>query len=221
MIGSRNSSVSLVRPGLYTLIVIGLWTLWCFLILKGPPWFALPAVRALARVGIVLVPALVFYWTGGRERSAPDYFMLRDHWLRGALVGGAFGLIYFSVYFGPSFVADPGAAHVPMGAAIWFNYIVGSPFAEEMFFRGVLWQELGRRLGVLGATIVSAVAFALLHLPQWLLLEQRTLPELGSQLVSIFIYGVVFAMLVHMTRSLWAALVPHWLNNFILLAWTQ
>jgi membrane protease YdiL (CAAX protease family) len=90
--------------------------------------------------------------------------------------------------------------------------------AEAAFFRGVLLPELRTNMGTTWATVVSAFAFSLLHLPQWLILDRLFGVELLSLFGTIFTYGVIFALLVNLTRSLWAALLPHWINNFILQA---
>lgn len=205
------------RIAIYTLAVIGIWTIYCFLIVASA-FFAVPSVRAVARVTIVLIPALLFYWGERGERPFLDYFLLRDNWLRGVLIGGGFAILYFSVDWFLNFEARMSAFHIPTGFAIWFNFIVGSPFAEELFFRGVLLQELRKLLGAAWATIISAIAFTLLHLPQWLILDNLAAAETVSLSMSIFSYGIIFALLMITTKSLWGALLPHWINNFILLA---
>ena len=202
----------------YTLIVIGFWTIWCFLMAAWPQIFALPAVRAIARVSIVFIPAVIFYLMGNREKSIYDYFLLRDNWVKGVVVGSGFAILYFSIFLWRNFDAGQSAFHLPLGFSIWFNFIVGSPFAEEIFFRGLLLQELKAVMGTTKATLISAFAFGFLHLPQWLILDNLHGVELLSIFISIFTYGIIFALLVNLTRSLWASLIPHWINNFILLA---
>jgi membrane protease YdiL (CAAX protease family) len=175
-------------------------------------------VRAIARVFIVLIPALIFYLMGNREKSIVDYFLLRENWVRGAILGGGIAILYFSIDWFVNFDVRQGTFHFPLGFSIWFNFILGSPLAEEAFFRGVLLQELRMIMGTIWATIVTSFAFALLHLPQWLILDKLFGAELLSLFVTILIYGIIFALFVNLTRSLWASLLPHWINNFILLA---
>lgn len=211
---SYNSSI---RPGVFALTIIGLWAFWCLLMATWPQIFAHSTIRAIARVFIVFIPAVIFYLTGDRSKHILDYFLLRENWMRGAILGCGFAALYFSLYLSFNFDFRQGSFHIPTGFAIWFNFILGSPLAEETFFRGVLLQELQRTMGITWATIVSAFAFALLHLPQWLILDHLWGIELLSSLATIFIYGIIFALFVNRTRSLWASLIPHWINNFILL----
>lgn len=218
MVNDKQSDDAFARCGLYTIAVIGLWTIWCLLMVTWPHIFALSAVRAIARVFIVLIPAVLFYLMGNREKLLFDYFLLRENWVRGVILGGGIAILYFSVDWLFHLDARQSSFHFPIGFSIWFNFILGSPFAEEAFFRGVLLQELRAIMGTTWATVVSAFAFALLHLPQWLILDKLAGAELLSLSVTIFTYGIIFAIFVNLTRSLWASLLPHWINNFILLA---
>jgi len=218
MITDKQSYNFSTRTGVFTLAVIGLWAFWCFLMATWPQFFAHSTTRAIARVFIVFIPAVVFYLTGNRRKHILDYFLLRKNWMYGAILGFGTAVLYFSLYLSFNFDFRQGSFHIPTGFAIWFNFILGSPLAEEAFFRGVLLQELRHTLGTTWATIVSAFAFALLHLPQWLILDHQPGIELLSSFATIFIYGIVFALFVNLTRSLWASLIPHWINNFILLA---
>ena len=93
------------------------------------------------------------------------------------------------------------------------HVIVGSPFAEEVLYRGVVLRVLSRGMATWQAVLWSAGWFALLHLPWWLL--TRPGAAMIWDMAGIFIYGVVFAVLVAATRSVWAALLPHWINNLI------
>jgi len=220
MVDPQRSYNSLIRCGKYTAAVVGGWTIWCCLMVAWPHVFGLPGIRAIARVSIVLLPALAFYLTGNREKSMLDYFQLREYWKRGVIVGAGVAILYFSIAWEARSDGGQITFHFPAGFAIWFNFILGSPLAEEAFFRGVLLQELQTRLGSTWAILLSAGAFALLHLPQWVILDNLVGADLLSSFTTIFVYGVVFAFLVTRTRSLWASLLPHWINNFILFALT-
>ncbi|MFK7801995.1 MAG: lysostaphin resistance A-like protein [Anaerolineae bacterium] len=213
----NNSSISIFRSGKYTIIVIGSWLIWCLLMMAWPQAFAIPDLRAIVRVLIVFIPAIAFYSTGDQKQRFLYYFLLREHWLRGVLVGAGIALLYFGVDWGLNLEDRLGTFIFPAGFVIWFNFILGSPLAEELFFRGMFLHELKVHLNPIWATVISALAFAMLHVPQWLFLSDQTGIEILSSFVSIFIYGVLFAVLVIWTKSLWASIVPHWINNFMLL----
>jgi membrane protease YdiL (CAAX protease family) len=75
-----------------------------------------------------------------------------------------------------------------------------SPFAEEIYFRGVVFQSYLRAKGPLVAYLGSAFVFALLHL---------NLPALPP----ILLLGIVLAWLYRVTGSLAPCVLAHGLNN--------
>ena len=77
------------------------------------------------------------------------------------------------------------------------------PFAEELFFRGLLFGAL-RRYGFLVAILVSSVLFGLAH-------------GLSVALVGAALFGVLTAVLYERSRSIWPAVAAHVTNNAIAL----
>ena len=77
------------------------------------------------------------------------------------------------------------------------------PFAEELFFRGVVYSAL-RRYGPVLATLASAALFGIAH-------------GVSVVLVVAFLLGVVNAVLVERSGSIWPAVLAHATNNMIAL----
>ncbi len=73
--------------------------------------------------------------------------------------------------------------------------ILLAPIAEEVLFRGLVFRVLLERLAVWSALVVSALLFALIHLPYWWLSGAASPAGLVLRLGSIFAYGVFFALL--------------------------
>ncbi len=76
------------------------------------------------------------------------------------------------------------------------------PFAEELFFRGLLYGWLRRRVGVFTAALLTALLFAVPHGIVWLI------PALTA-------LGVILALVYEKSGSLWAATLTHGLFNAI------
>lgn len=190
-------------------LAMGLWAAWCVLAeWIGEP-FSLPLVRAVARITIVLAPALLYLRLEG---SAPDAFGLRTRWQKGLVVGAAVVVVHMtvlSVFLQFDFSTGPTVAH-------WLNVIVFSPFAEELLFRRVAIDYFMRRHGVVFSAVASAALFALIHVPQWAVVHEHPMYVLGAMTggaAVMFTYGIAFAVLYRLTGSLWACLLPHWANN--------
>ncbi len=200
------------RPVYPVLLTIIIWTLYVLLMKINPTPFAQGDLRAIVRVVVVLLPALRY--VAYQQQPLLEALQLQENWCRGILVGGGIAISYLFVML----VLDPRSivTKMPVGFSTWFNYIIGSPLAEEVLFRGVLFQHLSQRMSVWRAALISTAAFTLLHIPVWLLLNEFSFAQIIAAALQIAAYGVVFAVIYRVTRSLWAPLTAHWLNNLIL-----
>ncbi|WP_169617802.1 type II CAAX endopeptidase family protein [Nodosilinea sp. P-1105] len=80
-----------------------------------------------------------------------------------------------------------------------FSVVVVAPITEEFIFRGVLLHRWGTKWGVGAAIFLTSVLFGLLH----------------ANLIGLFVFGVVMALLYLSTRSLIVPIVAHAINNAI------
>ncbi len=74
------------------------------------------------------------------------------------------------------------------------------PFAEELFFRGLVYGWLRRRMAVWLAASVSGLGFALLHGIWWLI-------------PALVLLGIVLALIYERSGSIWTAVITHGLFN--------
>jgi membrane protease YdiL (CAAX protease family) len=182
------------------------WTVWCVLMISVGAPFDQPIPRAVFRFAAFMVPALVYMWSS----EPKDLLRLRltTNWRSGLTVGivvaGAWAMLHATQNF-----RLPNAAHA------WVNVITLSPIAEEILFRCIVLERLLTWTSASRAIILSAVLFALIHLPWWWISGQKPAAEIAQLLGVMFAYGVVFGILYHRTRSIWASLLPHSMNNLI------
>lgn len=188
-----------------------LWTIWCGLMKAWPVPFALPLPRAIVRVSVLLLPAL--WWS--RDVSGGDALHLRQHWRRGLLVGIVTALLWFVPLCCYRLYAGGYVWRTPSSGAVWLNWILGSPFAEEVFFRALLLRELLSSASTAVAVFISALLFALFHLPYWVISGELQGWPLVASLGAVFGYGLVFAALFLFTKSLWGSFIPHAANNLV------
>lgn len=82
---------------------------------------------------------------------------------------------------------------------------LGAPIAEELIFRGQIFTALTQtRLGFSGATLVTSIAWSLMHASE---------PWLSVGL--IFIMGLVFGWMLYRFGSLWVTMACHAVWNTI------
>ncbi len=88
---------------------------------------------------------------------------------------------------------------VPLGV-MWFLIGIYGPFCEEFVFRGVLYTGYKRTGKVIGAVLLSSLTFGLMHMN-------------FNQALYAFAIGLLLAMLVEVTGSLWASTLCHMIFN--------
>jgi membrane protease YdiL (CAAX protease family) len=97
-------------------------------------------------------------------------------------------------FFLPEGISAPGA----LGVLIVGGITV--PFAEELFFRGVLYTWLRKHWGMWPSVLASAFIFGLVHVDI----------AVG---VTAFALGVVLGLVYEYSRTLWTPFLIHALNN--------
>ncbi len=85
--------------------------------------------------------------------------------------------------------------------------VVLAPIAEEVLFRGVLFQALRSRVGLWPAAVMSSVLFTLVHVE--IVMSQPL------ALVGLFSLGVLLAWAFHRTGSLLVPIIGHAVFNAI------
>jgi len=159
----------------------------------------------------LMMVAAAYFVTADLGRPTARTFGLRPFkssafgWIFVALVTY---LVLTSIY---TVLVDPPSEQLPNGledadqnvllaVATGMLLIVVAPFAEEVFFRGFLYQAFRNSFGVLPGALLSALIFGAIHLEFF-------------KLVQLAILGVILALLFEKTKSLWPPIILHALNN--------
>jgi len=83
--------------------------------------------------------------------------------------------------------------------AMVFVAVVG-PFVEEFVFRSVIYKGYRKAGGRMGAVVLSALLFGLMHMNL-------------NQLVYAFVVGMLLALVVEAADSVWASVICHFVFN--------
>jgi membrane protease YdiL (CAAX protease family) len=159
----------------------------------------------------LVVIAAAYFLTADLGRPTPATFGLRPFrssafgWIFAALVAY---LILTSIY---TVLVDPPSEQLPNGlenadkdvlvaVGTGMLLIIVAPFAEELFFRGFLYQAFRNSFGVLPGALLSALIFGAIHFEFF-------------KLVQLAILGLILALLFEKTQSLWPPIILHGINN--------
>ena len=170
--------------------------------------------RSFIFVGTIIQDACLvgaaFFVTSDVGRPTWATFGLRPFhrsafkWMALALLTYYAMAILYSVIFNPpseqlpeELGADEG---VGLAIATGVLLIVVAPVAEEIFFRGFLYQAFRNSFGIWPGAILSGLVFGAIHLELF-------------KLVQLAILGVILALLFERTQSLWPPIMLHAINN--------
>lgn len=147
------------------------------------------APRALAGVRLVGTTGLVRSLLIGLSAAIPA-------WIGATLLGALAATLLQAL--GLDEVAGPADTFIKRGdpTVILIAFLLVAPVAEEIFFRGVVYNAWERERGARVAVIGSALLFAAIHTSLF-------------ALVPIFALGVALALLYRSTRSLAATIALH------------
>jgi len=197
----------------YVLLFHLAWACW--------PYFGYPRVvavgdrtleYALLNIGIRLVVWVLPVWLYLRfvDGVEPfDYLKLRQHVARGlviAIVLTTLNLLGSMLRFG---LPHPTMQRVTWNSILGTSFLVG--FIEEIPYRGFMLRKLAERMRFWAANLITSVLFLAVHVPGWLALKQLRLDTAAS----VFVFGVVMAIVYKYADSLWAPIVTHSTNDFL------
>jgi membrane protease YdiL (CAAX protease family) len=172
----------------------------------GSATLAYAAVSVVFRLLIWIVPV----WGYLRYIDRVDvweYLQLKQRWRRGVAIGLI--LTVFNFFGTMARVGYPDWSH----ANITWNSIMGTSVLvgvfEEIPFRGFILQKLQERCGFVTSAVLSSLLFVGAHIPGWFMLGTLT----AASVIYIFAFGVIMAIILRYSRSLWAPIVAHSLND--------
>jgi membrane protease YdiL (CAAX protease family) len=105
-----------------------------------------------------------------------------------------------------------------IGLYTWIHRILLIGLTEEVVFRGFILQKLNEELEFAFANSISAVLFLLIHFPGWYasgLLSQDNMTYFYLTAAFVLVFGLVQGYVLKKTKSLWACMVIHSINNLI------
>lgn len=138
-----------------------------------------------------------------------EYLGLKHNWRKGIITGIVFSVINFVLNLFRFGIPHPNVESITWNSVLSTSILIG--FIEEIPFRGFILQKMESQFGFWMANLVSSLLFLAIHLPGWVLLHQIN----PINIISIFAFGALWAILFKYSRSLWGSIVAHSLNDFI------
>ena len=138
-----------------------------------------------------------------------EYLKLKQNWKQGIIIGVMLSIINFfgsMVRFG---IPHPSIQSLTWNSVLNTSLLIG--FIEEIPYRGFILQKFEERYGFWIANLLSSLLFLSIHLPGWISLHLLR----ADNVISVFIFGVVMAIVFKYCKSIWGPIITHSLNDFI------
>ena len=143
------------------------------------------------------------------HRDPIKYLKLKEHWKRGVIIGLILTLINFvgsMLRFG---IPHPTMQSFTWNSVIGTSFLIG--FIEEVPYRGFILQKFEEHCGFWIANLLSSLLFVSMHLPGWISLH---LFRVGN-VITVFVFGVVMAIVFKYGKTLWGPIIAHSSNDFL------
>jgi len=185
------------------------------------PFFGYPRLAAIGEttllyavvnLGVRLLVWVVPVWVYLRYVDGVDplaYLKLTHNVRRGVIVAvvlTALNLLGSVARFGPP---HPTMQRVTWNSILGTSFLVG--FIEEIPYRGFMLRKFAERVDFWLANLITSLLFLAVHVPGWVALHMLR----ADTAVTIFIFGVVMAIVVKYADSLWASILSHSANDFL------
>jgi membrane protease YdiL (CAAX protease family) len=163
-------------------------------------------VQLTIRVLFWVVPVwLYLIYVDGVEPL--EYLKLKQNVRRGFVVALVLTMVNVLGTFLRFGVPHPSLSRVTWNTILGTSLLVG--VVEEIPYRGFMLQKLAERMPFWSANVITSALFLAIHLPGWMALHTfRT----GSA-ITIFVFGLIMAVVFKRAGSLWAPIVTHSAND--------
>lgn len=166
--------------------------------------------EAVVKFLIWILPAWLYikYYL---NTSPVHYLKLNVNVKKGLLWGVVLSLLlglYFAV---GTYVLNEKSFQFPLSFDDYLNSFLMAGIAEEIVFRGLILQEINKKIPFWKANIVTALLFLIIHYPIWVYNSEFFV--FGTH-IYIFALGLLFGLVYKKTGSLWSVVILHIFHNF-------
>jgi len=171
-----------------------------------------PLLEALIKSLLWIVPVWI-YIKFYLHSSPISYLKMDTNVKRGLLWGVVLSLLLGLCLILEAYIFNGVSFHFSLSFDDYLNTFLMAGLAEEIVFRGLVLQELNKRLAFWKANVITALLFLVIHYPIWI--YNDIIFQFGSHIYVIFI-GLLFGFVYKKTGSLWSVILMHAFHNYIL-----
>lgn len=196
--------------------------IWTFYRVFGGPFLysrLLPVWASITETAIktllFVVPALWLLHRAGAKAPIPLRKLLTLN-KKTVLWGLGLTLLFAAYYMGKMLIFN---GHVGVKFELSFDDILGTVLfagiTEETFFRGYFLNMMLTKFKFLPANLLTALCFAMTHLPIWYTKGYMGSWDILWDLLSAFVIGFLLGIAAKRSESIWGSMFAHSMHNLI------
>lgn len=209
-----ENKISDIKPiTLYLFIFYLVWTfkeLWLakYIHLFGDTTTAF--LNALIKISIWIVPAWLYikYYL---KTNPIGYLKININVKKGLFFGVVLSLLLGLYFSFETYMFNNQTFNLTLSFDNYLNAILLVGITEEIVFRGLILQEISKRLSFWNANLITSFLFLAIHYPIWI--YNGDFFNLWSQ-IYVFFLGLIFGFVFKKTGSLWLVVILHSFHNF-------
>ncbi|UPW81496.1 CPBP family intramembrane glutamic endopeptidase [Lysinibacillus sp. Ag94] len=140
-----------------------------------------------------------------------DFLRMNVNVIRGLFWGVVLSLLVGLYFAFETYIINQQSFQFSLSIDDYLNVFLMAGIAEEIVFRGLILQEINKKMTFWKANVLTALFFLVIHYPVWIYNEKFF--HFGGH-VYVLILGILFGFVYKKTGSLWSVIILHVLHNF-------
>lgn len=159
---------------------------------------------------IVYVFSALLYIKFVLNREPLQYLKLNQHIRKGLFYGIGLSLLLGLYFTYQSGRLASGNFDFTLSFDDYLNVFLLAGITEEIVFRGLILQEINKKISFWKANLITSFLFLIIHFPTWML--TGVFSNFWAH-IYVFSGGLVFGFLFKKTNSLWTVIILHSFHN--------
>lgn len=170
-------------------------------------------LNALVKIFIWIVPVWLYvkYYLNTKPM---EYLNLNVNVMKGILWGLVLSLLVGFRYVFEVYILNHQTFNFVLPLNSYLNAFLLAGITEEIVFRGLLLQEISKKLSFWKANVITSLLFLVIHYPIWI--YKNDFFDLWTHFY-VFFLGLIFGFIYKKTGSLWSVIILHSFHNFFVM----
>lgn len=170
-------------------------------------------LTALVKISVWIVPVLIYikYYL---NTNPIDYLKMKVNVKKGLFWGVVLSLLIGVRFTFEIYILNKQAFNFSLPLDSYLNVFLLAGITEEIVFRGLILQEINKRLTFWKANVITALLFLVIHYAIWI--YNGEFFDLWGH-IYVFLLGLIFGFVYKKTGSLWSVVILHSFHNFFVI----